>query len=81
MKDNNKIDSLARPNCKSGKILFIHTDGKEHSFSTCINDLSGDRLSYFDFDPPYVNSEMKWIKSVFRDIKNKAKVISCIGDF
>lgn len=81
MKDNTAIHKLARPNQKSGKIRFIHKDGKEHCFYTCINDMSGNRMSAFDRDPPSINDEIAWIKSVFRDIRKKAKVIEVIGDF
>jgi len=78
-----KIHSLARPGEKSGKITFIHfRDKKEHSFSTCVNDLTGSRLSWFDNDPPTIDDPMPWIKSVFKDIRAKAdKVIAEIGDF
>ena len=62
-------------------IEFIHfKDKKKHVFYSCINDMSGDRLSAFDNDPPSVNDELKWVKSVLRDIKNKAiEVISYEG--
>jgi hypothetical protein len=81
MKDNSEIDLLARPNTKAGKIVFIHSDGKKHFFYSCINDLSGDRLSAFDREAPDVAQDDKWAKSVFKDIKAKCKVISCIGDY
>jgi len=55
MKDNTTIHTLARPRVKSGQIKFIcYTDGKEKTFSTCINSLSGDRMSWFNDDPPSV---------------------------
>ena len=83
MKDNTAIHSLARPGIKSGKIRFIHfRDGTEHTFYTCVNDLSGSRLSWFDDDAPGVDDSLAYIKSVFKDIRKKAtKVIECIGDF
>lgn len=82
MKNNKAIHSLAQPNAKSGKITFVHSDGQEHSFSTCINRLSGSRLSWFDSDAPSVDDSMNWIKSVFRDIRAKSqKVVATIGDF
>lgn len=83
MKDNTIIHSLARPGAKSGRIRFIHfRDGKEHTFTTCVNDMSGSRLSYFDSDPPDVDQPMAYIRSVFRDIKKKAtSVLENIGDF
>ncbi len=82
MKTNTSIHSLASPNTKSGKIRFIHrADNTEHVFYTCVNRMSGDRLSGFDNSPPTVNDSMKYIKSVFRDIRKKADVIEVTGDF
>ena len=82
MKNNESINSLARPGEKSGKIRFIHSDGKEHSFYSCVNDLSGSRLSAFNNDAPSIDDGLSWVRSVFRDIRKKApKVIECIGDF
>ena len=82
MKDNTQISTLARPNTKAGMIRFVHSDGKEHKFYTCINDLSGSRLTAFDDNAPSVNDSVAWIKSVFRDIRRKSsRVIDSIGDF
>ena len=66
---------------KSGCIHFIHTDGKEHSFTSTINRLSGSRLSYFDDEGPSVDDSDEWVKSVFRDIRKKTKVVKCMSDF
>ena len=76
----NKIHHLADTSKKSGQIKFVHHDGTKRTFSTCVNRLSGDRLSWFDDCAPSINDE-SWVKSVFRDIRAKAKVISFIGDF
>jgi hypothetical protein len=57
-----------------GVITFIHSDGKEHTFYSAINKLSGSRLTAFDNEPPSVDDDMPWIKSVFRSIRRKAKV-------
>jgi hypothetical protein len=83
MKDNTAIHTLARPNTLAGQIRFIHFgDGKEHTFYSCINDLSGDRLSAFDSDPPTINDPLRWVRSVFRDIREKAtEVLEVVGDF
>lgn len=81
MKDNTAIHVLAKPNVKSGKITFIcPDDGKEHTFGTAVNKLSGDRMTWLDSDY-YVNDPVSYVKSVFRKIRARAKVISCIGDF
>ncbi len=81
MKNPSVIHSLARPNQFSGKIRFIHSDGKEHSFASVINDMSGSRLSYFDSSAPTIDDTKRWILSVVRDIKKKATVLEVIGDF
>jgi len=76
-----EIHSLARPGTPAGEIRFIHKDGKEHVFYSVVNDLSGSRLSAFDNDAPSVDDSIAWVKSVFRDIRKKAKVVKVIGDF
>lgn len=82
MKDNLFVHQLASPGVLSGVIHFIHfRDGKEHTFRTCVNDISGSRLSWFDSNPPTIDDSVAWIKSVFRDIRSKATVVSCEGDF
>lgn len=83
MKDNTAIHRLARPGAKSGKIRFIHfRDGKEHCFYSCVNDMSGSRLSAFDNDAPTIDDPLKWVQSVFDDIRKKStNVLEIIGDF
>lgn len=81
MKNADAIHSLARPNVPSGQIKFIHSDGTKHTFYSVVNDLSGDRLSAFDSSAPSINDTLKWVKSVFRDIRAKAKVLEVVGDF
>ncbi len=63
-----------------GLIKFKHSDNKEHSFYFGSNSLSGCIMCGFDDDAPYVNGGYKWIKSILRDIKKKAKVLSYEGD-
>lgn len=62
-----------------GIIRFIHKDNKEHCFYTAVNEMSGNRLTAFDSDAPSIDDDMAWIKSVFRDIRKKAKVVSFEG--
>lgn len=62
-----------------GVITFIHTDGKEHKFYTSVNEMSGNRLTAFDNDPPGIDDSMAWIKSVFRNIRRKAEVTGFVG--
>lgn len=75
------MHSLADESESAGRITFIHTDGKEHTFYSCVNKMSGNRLSAFDNNPPDINDSLAWVKSVFRDIRAKRQVMSCIGDF
>ena len=75
-----KPSSLTDTSKPWGKIRFIHKDGTEHTFWSEVNDLTGDRLSAFDGEPPSINDSLKWVKSVFRDIKAKAEVLEMGGD-
>jgi hypothetical protein len=81
MKNAKAIHPLALDRVVSGQIKFIHSDGKEHIFYSVVNRMSGDRLSAFDDSPPSINDALKWVRSVFRDIRAKAKVVKVIGDF
>jgi hypothetical protein len=80
---NTKLDihflaDLSKP---AGKIIFQTKDGKKHSFSSCINRLSGDRLSFFDNDSPFVNDSLKWIRNTFKTLRESMTVIEEFGDF
>jgi hypothetical protein len=66
---------------KSGKIRFIHSDGKEHCFVTTINSLTGSRMSGFDSSAPSIDLPLKEIKNIFRNIRNSCDIIESIGDF
>jgi hypothetical protein len=81
MKDNRILHPLAQSGKPSGKIVFIHSDGTKRSFTSCVNRLTGSRMSYFDDSAPSIDDPLKWVKSVFRDIRLKAKVLHSIGDF
>ena len=80
------ISSLADPSKKSGTIRFIHRakDGKEseRTFTSVVNRLSGDRLSWFDDAAPSVGNSTKSVQSMFNNIRKKAaRVVESIGDF
>lgn len=60
------------------KIQFIAKDGKEHSFCSCVNSLSGDRLSWFDNSPPTINNSLKFLRDMIKVIKQD-KIIEQIG--
>ncbi len=74
-----KAPSLTDTKRPWGVIRFIHHDGTTHEFYSVINRMSGSRLSAFDSDAPGVDDNMAWVKSVFRDIRKKAKVLGYIG--
>ena len=83
MQDNTKIHPLALAGKMSGLIRFIHfKDGEEHYFYSCCNRLTEDRMSAFDSEPPSINDSLEWVRSVFRDIREKSlEVLEVIGDF
>jgi hypothetical protein len=62
-----------------GVISFIHSDGREHKFWTAVNKMSGSRLSAFDSNPPDIDESLAYIKTVFRDIRKRAKVTGFNG--
>ena len=63
-----------------GVIRFICSlDNEEHEFYSVINKMSGSRLTAFDGDAPSIDDPMPWIKSVFRDIRRKEKVLEFQG--
>jgi len=53
--------------------------GKEHTFESVVNSMTGDRMSSFDSEAPSVNDELKWVKSVIRDIFLKSVVKTALG--
>lgn len=77
-----KLSNLIDKNKLGGEIRFIHfRDNKPHTFHSYINEMSGNRLSAFDNNPPTINDELSWIRSVFTDIHNKSpNIISCEGN-
>jgi hypothetical protein len=75
-----KVNPLTDKKQKWGMIRFTQ-DGKEHTFYSCVNRLTDDRLSAFDKEPPSIDDTLSWVRSVFRDIRKKAQVIEFIGDF
>jgi hypothetical protein len=81
MKAKIKIHPLAADDKPQGMIRFIHKDGEEHTFYCCVNEMSGSRLSWFDSDPPDIDEPIAYIKTVFRDIRKKTKVLEDVGDF
>jgi hypothetical protein len=80
--DVSKIHPLARQNHPSVKITFEHTDGKIHTFCSCLNDLTGDRCTWFDKEPPTLTTTIKEVKSMIKKIyKNSNRVIEDYRNF
>lgn len=75
-----QIHPLCDETQKGGKIHFTHV-GVERSFTSCVNSLSGDRLSWFNNDPPRINDPISWVRNVFKTIRKTSKEIESIGDF
>lgn len=48
---------------------------KERDFYSCVNSLSGSRLSAFGSDAPSIGNEMAEICSILKGIKNKSEGI------
>lgn len=81
MRDNKAIHILARPNTPAILVRFIHfADGKEHKYMSAINDLTGDRLTAFDNDPPTIGHTFNEVLKVVRNIQKKSKILEIIGD-
>lgn len=63
-----------------GEITLLHSDGKEHTYYSCINDLTKTRLTGWNSDPPDIGEELPYVRSVFAGIHAKAKkVLKCVG--
>lgn len=60
------------------RVRFVHfADGKEHVFCSTFNKYSGHRLSWFDSEPPTIDSENgTYAHHMIRGIYKKSKVIS-----
>ena len=63
-----------------GTITFLHhKTGEKREFYSCINRLTGNRLSAFNNEPPSIDDNLRWVKSVFKDINSKCKILSFEG--
>ena len=61
-------------------VRFTHfRDGLTHMFYSAVNEMSGNRLSAFDNDPPGINDPKAWVQTVLRDIHAKASNVEMIG--
>jgi len=64
---------LSRPKTPQIVIEFMRED-KKHVYYSCVNDLTGDRLSGFDNSPPYINNTIAEVRAIVRKIKAESKV-------
>lgn len=63
-----------------GIIRFINlADNKENYFYTCVNKLTGDRLSAFNKDSPSINESLVYVTEIFNSIRRNAKPLEYIG--
>lgn len=61
-------------------VEFTHfRDGQRHRFYSAVNEMTGNRLSAFDSDPPAIGDPLAWVRSVIRDIRAKASDVRVIG--
>ena len=58
-----------------GYIRFIHHDGMEKHFVTEKNSLTGNQMYSFDNWQACYASDIRYVKSIVRDIKAKATVL------
>lgn len=73
------LDGVIRKDDPYGFIEFIHTDKQKYTYFSAVNDLTGDRLSGFDNEPPTIGLSVSDCKKVFQNIRRKGKVIDYIG--
>jgi len=71
-----QVHPLADENKPFVKIKFIHSDKKEHFFYSCVNTLSGDRLTAWDNSPPTINDSMADVKRTIQKIRSNAVSIT-----
>lgn len=81
MKNPTVIHSLARTNEKSCKVTFQRKNGSIATFSSVINDMTGDRMTYFNNDAPTINNTKADIKKMIQQIRMDCTIIEHIGDW
>jgi hypothetical protein len=61
------------------RVEFTRENGAKASFYSYINEMTGDRISGFGSEPPSLNDEMTWIKSVIKNIRKRCADVSVTG--
>ena len=76
-----KVNHLTDKSKPWGYIRFIHIDGSENIFWSCVNSMGGSRLSSFNDKAPSINDDMSWVKGVFKKIRTtpNIKVLEEVG--
>jgi len=72
------INPLADKSKPWGVIKF-ELEGKIHVYYTMINRLSGNRMSAYNSEAPYINSTMAEEKKEFKKIRELAKILDYQG--
>ena len=64
---------------ESGSVEFVHKDDKTYTFTWKINDLNGSWMYTWDNWFGCFAGDKRYVRSVIKDIKDKAKVLNLIG--
>ncbi len=60
------------------ELEFVHTNDTKQLFQSYINDLTGDRLTWFRGESPRMNHTIGEIKNIVKNIMSKSKEILSI---
>lgn len=74
MKDlHKKIHPLADPDAVLILIEF-ERGGKKQTYKSCINTMTGDRMTWFNNDPPFINTDMFVINNMVSKLEKNPEV-------
>jgi hypothetical protein len=79
MKTTLKLHPLTdkrKPYCLM-KVIHL-SDGKEHTFNSVVNSLSGDRMVWWDYVPPSIYT-LKDARDIVKSIRDKSKILEEIN--
>jgi len=74
------LHPLASLEDAAGKITFLH-EGEVRSLTTVVSSLTGDRMTWWDNQSPYIDHTVGEVRKLFKRIRSKAEVIAEVGDF
>lgn len=76
-----EIHPLADPEKKFFFARFVHPDGKEYTFTSVVNSMTGDRLSYLDRGTPTIDNDGSAAKSIIKQIKEFCEIKEMFGSY